>query len=779
MHPHAVHAHPHQVGVGNLALDDDLYFNQEYFDPGTNNQADLYGQMDLPGFSPRLARLSGGSSGFSLSGGMSGFLGSGGSNELWSLGSGAAQQQQQQQQQYNVGAGMGNGSGGMMMGGYPGHMQPSMPSQVGTQGTVVMGHQAPPPLVHHNVTSTPSPGTDGEHRDSDPGPCCSGPVMVSLYHRTRTAKGWSLISANDEVRVTKDRGKVIKLRAECKCAFAKEDIEVDLIDLKAVRADNTKDGIQVVSMSMPQQVTLPNGEQVTGIDIEVKLSKICKLLQFRVAINSGNYCACVGTSVEFTTHNSGTKPVTASKSSPTSSSQRVPTAPGQSPAGAASSSSSSTPPRPQFVPGARAFPATPPPPPPKQQLHHSQQGFQPEPRPVPQAPSSQQHHQQHPYQQMHQKPQQQQYHQQPPIGASGLTHSSSPSSYSSPMSDYMQMTDMSGAKKRKIEESAVVPPELMNAVASRGRGETVVVNGGLDVEGIVRADAFLQYSDVRLKTEIEDIVDALDIIAQIDGHRYRWKADNPKFPERGGEMAIGLIAQEVQKVLPEAVVVDEEGYLSVAYAELIPVLIAAFKQHLESYQNNKEEFKKEFEAIRGELRDKSNRLSTKEELNILTRQMNCLITTVNNHKNNQDIEKGEPHVRAEAERKKKRRRRLLIGGAILLGLLLLVVVVICIVVPVAVLAGGSSSSSSNGNANGNKNGNSAARSLRAYSDQGGTGWSEAVTQHDRGERGGGIGTTAASASTTAPTAGSTASERRSKEPAVRWTAGRHPTDTHS
>jgi hypothetical protein len=432
---------------------------------------------------------------------------------------------------------------------------------------------------------------------------------------------------------------------------------VDLIDLKAVRADNTKDGIQVVSMSMPQQVTLPNGEQVTGIDIEVKLTKICKLLQFRVAITSRNYCACVGTSVEFTTHNSGTKPVTASKSSPTSSSGRVPTAPGQSPAGAASSSSSSssTPPRPQFVPGARAFPATPPPPPPKQQqLHHSQQGFQPEPRPLPQAPSSQQHHQQY-------QPQPQQYHHQPPIGASGLTHSSSPSSYSSPMSDHMQMTDMSGAKKRKIEESAAVPPELMNAVASRGRGDTVVVNGGLDVEGIVRADAFLQYSDVRLKTEIEDIVDALDIIAQIDGHRYRWKADNPKFPERGGEMAIGLIAQEVQKgarrthsrrwtahaddvscvscvscvvcaVLPEAVVVDEEGYLSVAYAELIPVLIAAFKQHLETYQNDKDEFKKEFDSIRGELRDKSNRLSTKEELNILTRQMNSLITTVNNHK---------------------------------------------------------------------------------------------------------------------------------------------------
>jgi hypothetical protein len=116
------------------------------------------------------------------------------------------------------------------------------------------------------------------------------------------------------------------------------------------------------------------------------------------------------------------------------------------------------------------------------------------------------------------------------------------------MSDYMHVSDAAG-KKRKIEEasSPVVPLELMNAMSSRGRGDTVVLNGGLDVEGIVRADAFLQYSDVRLKTEIEDIVDALSIISQIDGHRYRWKADNPKFPERGGEMAIGLIAQEVQK----------------------------------------------------------------------------------------------------------------------------------------------------------------------------------------------------------------------------------------
>lgn len=89
--------------------------------------------------------------------------------------------------------------------------------------------------------------------------------------------------------------------------------------------------------------------------------------------------------------------------------------------------------------------------------------------------------------------------------------------------------------------------EPINSVEGRKRGDTFVINGQLDVEGIVRADAFLQYSDLRLKTDIEDIVDALGMISKLQGKRYKWKPGNPKLPERGGEKAIGLIAQEVQK----------------------------------------------------------------------------------------------------------------------------------------------------------------------------------------------------------------------------------------
>lgn len=84
-------------------------------------------------------------------------------------------------------------------------------------------------------------------------------------------------------------------------------------------------------------------------------------------------------------------------------------------------------------------------------------------------------------------------------------------------------------------------------------------------------------------------------------------------------------------VVPEAVVEDEDGYLSVAYAELIPVLISAFKQHLENYNNDKEVFQQEFENLRQEIKN-NKRLSTMDELNQLTKQMSTLLAAVNNSK---------------------------------------------------------------------------------------------------------------------------------------------------
>jgi hypothetical protein len=79
---------------------------------------------------------------------------------------------------------------------------------------------------------------------------------------------------------------------------------------------------------------------------------------------------------------------------------------------------------------------------------------------------------------------------------------------------------------------------------------TNVISGNLEVEGIVRATAFLQFSDLRLKTDIEELTDAINIVASLQGKTYYWKSGITS-EEKGGKRVIGLIAQEVQRVLPE------------------------------------------------------------------------------------------------------------------------------------------------------------------------------------------------------------------------------------
>ena len=77
------------------------------------------------------------------------------------------------------------------------------------------------------------------------------------------------------------------------------------------------------------------------------------------------------------------------------------------------------------------------------------------------------------------------------------------------------------------------------------------IESNLDVFGAVKAQAFYQFSDLRLKTNVMDIVDAIDIVTRLQGKRYEWKDQQNENTASGGPRVIGLIAQEVQKVLPE------------------------------------------------------------------------------------------------------------------------------------------------------------------------------------------------------------------------------------
>jgi len=98
--------------------------------------------------------------------------------------------------------------------------------------------------------------------------------------------------------------------------------------------------------------------------------------------------------------------------------------------------------------------------------------------------------------------------------------------------------------------------------------------------GTVYSTDFSASSDLRLKNVLGYVGDAVEIVEQLNGIRYTW--NNIASAEFGIENTkpheIGLIAQEVREVIPEAVTEDDKGYLHVSYDRVVPVLVEAIKE---------------------------------------------------------------------------------------------------------------------------------------------------------------------------------------------------------
>ena len=112
--------------------------------------------------------------------------------------------------------------------------------------------------------------------------------------------------------------------------------------------------------------------------------------------------------------------------------------------------------------------------------------------------------------------------------------------------------------------------------------------GALHVEGDVTAFS-TTVSDERLKDDVVSIDSALDKVMKLRGVEYIWNKGSRK-----GQKDLGVIAQEVEKVLPEIVkdtemvLLDEETYKTVDYEKLTAVLIEAVKEQQEEIEKLKE-----------------------------------------------------------------------------------------------------------------------------------------------------------------------------------------------
>ena len=99
----------------------------------------------------------------------------------------------------------------------------------------------------------------------------------------------------------------------------------------------------------------------------------------------------------------------------------------------------------------------------------------------------------------------------------------------------------------------------------------------MTVSGELRAtgDVIAFYSsDARFKDNVTKIPNALDKINQIGGYEYDWNDKQTSYEGHD----VGVIAQEIEKILPELVTTRDNGYKAVKYEKLVALLIEGIKE---------------------------------------------------------------------------------------------------------------------------------------------------------------------------------------------------------
>tara|TARA_Y100000361_G_C11154464_1_gene343209 strand:- start:624 stop:2267 length:1644 start_codon:yes stop_codon:yes gene_type:complete len=120
-----------------------------------------------------------------------------------------------------------------------------------------------------------------------------------------------------------------------------------------------------------------------------------------------------------------------------------------------------------------------------------------------------------------------------------------------------------------------------NATAAKDAGGNanqvgIKVHGDIYATGDISADGDVVASlssDKRLKDNIAPIQDATSKVNKLSGNTFDW---NDKSKYSGSD--VGVIAQEVQEIIPSAVKETEEGYLKVEYTKIVPLLIESIKE---------------------------------------------------------------------------------------------------------------------------------------------------------------------------------------------------------
>ncbi len=104
-----------------------------------------------------------------------------------------------------------------------------------------------------------------------------------------------------------------------------------------------------------------------------------------------------------------------------------------------------------------------------------------------------------------------------------------------------------------------------------------IFDGNVDISDACTAAAFYETSDARFKSDVRPIENALESALELRGVTYEMNNDRGTTTDAPAR-DIGFIAQEVRSVLPEVVYQKNDGFLSVSYTRIVPILIEALKE---------------------------------------------------------------------------------------------------------------------------------------------------------------------------------------------------------
>ena len=116
-------------------------------------------------------------------------------------------------------------------------------------------------------------------------------------------------------------------------------------------------------------------------------------------------------------------------------------------------------------------------------------------------------------------------------------------------------------------------PDYITTSNSDGGEANIQGSGNLLIGGNITA---YYSSDITLKENVRPIENALFKVTQLNGVKFTWNDKAEKTEREKGE-DVGLIAQDVQKVLPEIVQIRKNKTLAIQYEKVVPLLVEAIK----------------------------------------------------------------------------------------------------------------------------------------------------------------------------------------------------------